>query len=60
MITSQTEKEDLIRKLLNEGRTYREIAKITHPSPNEIARIRRMITGENMDTSIDYLRNTNS
>ncbi len=47
------EKEDLIRKLLSEGRTYREITKIVHCSPNEITRIQRKIMGENTEDSID-------
>jgi hypothetical protein len=47
------EKEDLIRKLLREGRTYREITKIVHCSPNEITRVKRKIMGENTDDSIN-------
>ena len=40
------EKEDLIRKLLSEkGRTYREITKIVHCSPNDITRTHRKPTG---------------
>ena len=45
------EKEDLIVKLSNEGRTYREITKIARCSPNEIRRIQKKIDGENTDTS---------
>jgi len=37
--------------LLNEKRTYRDIAEITHSSPNKIARIRRKITGENTEAN---------
>ena len=51
MIISHKQKEDLIRKLLNEKHTYRDIAAITHSSPNEIARIRRKITGENTEAN---------
>lgn len=51
--TKKSEKEDLIRKLLNEGRTYREITQIAHSSPNEIARIRKKIAGENTETNVD-------
>lgn len=47
------EKEELIRKLLSEGRTNREIVKIVHCSPNEITRIRRKIAGENKGDSKD-------
>jgi len=47
------EKEDLIRKLLSEGRTYREITKTVHCSPNEIARVQRKIMGENTEDSMD-------
>ncbi len=53
MIISQKEKEDLIRKLLSERRTYRDIAKTANCSPNEIARIRKKITGENKETNED-------
>ncbi len=53
MIISQKEKEDLIVKLLSEKRTYREIAKTANCSPNEIARIRKKITGENKETNGD-------
>lgn len=53
MIISKKEKEDQIINLLNEGRTYRDIAKITHSSPNEIASLRRKITETNTDTNID-------
>lgn len=37
MIVSKKEKENLIQKLLNEGHTYRDIARIAHTSPNDIA-----------------------
>jgi hypothetical protein len=47
------EKEDLIRKLLSEGRTYREITKIVHCSPNEIALVQRKIKGENTEDSLN-------
>lgn len=47
------EKEDLIRKLLSEGRTYREIAKTIHCSPNEIARVQRKIMGENTEDNLN-------
>lgn len=40
-------------KLLSEGRTYRDIAKSANCSPNEIARIRKKITGENKETNED-------
>ena len=47
------EKQDVIRKLLSEGRTYREITKIMHCSPNEIPRIRRKTTCENTEDSLN-------
>ena len=47
------EKEDLIRKLLSEGRPSREITKIAHCSPNEIPPIRRKIMGENTEDGIN-------
>lgn len=53
------EKEDLIRKLLSEGRTYIEITKIVHCSPNEITRTRRKIMGENTEDSIDIKSKSN-
>ena len=53
MIISQKEKEDLIRKLLSERHTYRDIARIANCSPNEIARIKKEITGENKETNED-------
>lgn len=53
MILSQKEKEDLIRKLLIEGRTYRDIAKSANCSPNEIARIRKEISCQNKGTNDD-------
>jgi hypothetical protein len=53
VIIPQKEKEDLIQKLLSERRTYRDIAKIANCSPNEIARIKKEITGENKETNED-------
>ena len=52
MIISQKEKEDLIRKLLSEGRTYRDIAKSANCSPNEIARIKKNYC-DNKETNED-------
>lgn len=50
-LKTKKEKEDLIVKLSNEGRTYREITNIARCSPNEIIRIRKKMDGENTDTS---------
>lgn len=47
------EKHELIVKLLNEGRTNREITKIVHCSPNEITKIRKTNNGEDTDTRIE-------
>lgn len=47
------EKQDVIRKLLSEGRPNREITKIARCSPNEITPIRRKIMGENTEDSIN-------
>lgn len=46
MQVTQLEKKDLIHKLLKEGRSYRDITKIAHCSPNEIARVKREETIE--------------
>ena len=50
---SKKEKHELIVKLLNEGRTNREITKMAHCSPNEKTKIRKTNNGENTDTSIE-------
>ncbi len=50
---SKEEKNDLIVKLLNEGRTNREICKIARCSPNDITGIRRSMNSEDTDTLID-------
>ena len=41
MLSTQKEKKDLIRKLIEERHSYRDIAKLAHCSPNEIARVKR-------------------
>ena len=41
------EKENLVRKLLSEKRSSREIRKIVQCSPNEITPIRNKINDEN-------------
>ena len=53
MTTSPNDKENLIRKLLEEGHTNRYITKIVHCSPNGIAPIRRKIAGENTEVNTD-------
>jgi hypothetical protein len=51
--TSPNDKENLIRKLLEEGHTYRYITKFVHCSPNDIAPISRKIAGENTEANTD-------
>jgi hypothetical protein len=46
MVSTKKEKENSIRKLLEEGHTYREITKLVHCSPNDIAQMQRSTTGE--------------
>ncbi len=46
MVSTKKEKENLIRKLLEEGHPYREITKMVHCSPNDIAQVQRSTTGE--------------
>jgi hypothetical protein len=53
VISTKKEKENSIRKLLEEGHTYREITKMVHCSPNDITGIRKTINGEDTDTRID-------
>ena len=50
------EKEDLIRKLLNEGRPSRDIARNAHCSLNVVSRIRKEMTGETIKTDLDMKR----
>ena len=47
MILSRKQKEALVIKLANEGKTTREIAKEVHISPKDIGEIIRTITGDN-------------
>ena len=50
------EKEDLIRKLLNEGHPSRDIARNAHCSLNVVSRIRKEMTGETIKTDLDMKR----
>ena len=45
------ERENLIRKLLEENHTYKEIIDIVHCSPNVIPLVKRKITGEHIKTN---------
>ena len=46
MLLSEKEKEKLIIKLANEGKTTREIAKEVHMSPKTIGQILNKVTGD--------------
>lgn len=49
MILSKREKEELVIKLLNEGLKYKDIAKQAHVSLSDISKIKRKITGEEIE-----------
>jgi hypothetical protein len=53
MILSQKEKEDLVRKLLEEQYSLREIAKRVHMSFSDITKIKRKITGEDVKEKVN-------
>ena len=46
ILLSRKEKEEMVIKLIKEGKTTREIAKILHISLKEIGKIRKKITGD--------------
>lgn len=48
MILNKSEKEGLVVKLVNEGRTYREIAKLAHISLRDIGKIVNKLTGNDV------------
>ena len=49
MLLSKREKEKLVVKLANEGKTTREIAKEVHVSPKTIGQILNKVTGDEDD-----------
>ena len=49
---SKLEIEKEIIRLLNEGKTYREISKILHVSPTQISAVRKKYEGTNNEPSI--------
>ena len=49
---NRKEKEELIVKLLEEGKTYKEISKEAHASFSEISRINKNLNGEVSEPSI--------
>src|SRR6476646_10773345 len=51
MILSKQEKEEMVIKLLDEGITFKEIAKRVHLSLSDISRIKRKLTGEEIEKS---------
>jgi DNA-binding NarL/FixJ family response regulator len=46
MILDKKEREELVLKLLNEGKTTREIAKLVHVSLKNIGKITRKAAGD--------------
>ena len=48
---SKLEIEKEIIRLLNEGKTYREISKILHVSPTQISAVRKKYEGTNTEPS---------
>ena len=46
MILNKKEKQEIVVKLLNEGLTYKEIAKQVHISLSDISKIKRKLIGE--------------
>ncbi len=57
MILSKKEKEELVIKLLNEGKTTRQIARLAHASLRDIGLIARKVRGD--DSLGDGERNSN-
>jgi uncharacterized protein YerC len=49
MILSKQEKEAMVVKLLNEGLTYKDISNHIHISLSNISKIKRKITGEEIE-----------
>jgi hypothetical protein len=49
MILNKKEKEEIVIKLLNDGITFKEIAKRVHMSLSDISKIKRKITGEEIE-----------
>ncbi len=63
MLLSKKEKENMVIKLANEGKTTRDIAKDAHVSPKTIGQILNKVTGDNeneekekLETKFDYAR----
>ena len=52
IMLNRKEKEELIIKLLEEGKTYKEISKEAHASFSEISRINKILNGEDSRPSI--------
>lgn len=46
MVLTRSEKEELVKQLYEEGKTYREIAKEVHMSFGPIGKIVRKVTGD--------------
>lgn len=46
MVLTRLEKEELVKQLYEEGKTYREIAKKVHMSFGQIGKILRKVTGD--------------
>jgi hypothetical protein len=51
MVLTRSEKEELVKRLYEEGKTYREIAKEVHMSFGPIGNIIRKVTGDNSKDS---------
>jgi DNA-binding CsgD family transcriptional regulator len=51
MVLTRSEKEELVKQLYEEGKTYREIAKEAHMSFGPIGNIIRKVTGDNSKSS---------
>jgi transcriptional regulator len=49
LILNNKEKDELIIKLLNEGLSFKDIAKRVHVSLSDISKIKRKITGEEIE-----------
>ncbi len=52
MILNKKEKEELVTKLLCEGLRFKDIAKQAHVSLSDISKIKRKITGEEIEKEI--------
>jgi hypothetical protein len=53
MILNKKEKEDMVIKLLYEDLTFKEIAKRSHMSFSDISKIKRKITGDDVEEKIN-------